>query len=77
MLDPKIVEEQKRINFDRLKVAQLANGAFPWWPGGRPDPYMTLYVLAGLAEARRYGVEVPNDMIQKALRYVNPCMRRI
>ena len=71
MLDPKIVEEQKRINFDKLKAAQLANGAFPWWPGGRPDPYMTLYVLSGLAEARRYGVEVPDDMIQKALRYVN------
>ncbi len=71
MLDPKIVEEQKRINFDKLKAAQLANGAFPWWPGGRPDPYITLYVLAGLAEARRYGVEVSKDMIQKALRYVN------
>jgi uncharacterized protein YfaS (alpha-2-macroglobulin family) len=32
---------------------------------------MTLYVLSGLAEARRYGVSVPKDMIQKALRYVN------
>jgi uncharacterized protein YfaS (alpha-2-macroglobulin family) len=71
LLDPKIVEAQKEINFNKLKAAQLANGAFPWWPGGQPDPYMTLYVLSGLAEARRYGVEVPNDMIQKALRYVN------
>ncbi|MBN2120638.1 MAG: hypothetical protein JW734_06255 [Candidatus Omnitrophica bacterium] len=71
LLDPKIVAEQKEINFNKLKGAQLANGAFPWWPGGQPDPYMTLYVLAGLAEARRYGVEVPKDMIQKALRYVN------
>jgi len=71
LLDPIIVAEQKRINFDKLKAAQLANGAFPWWPGGRPDPYMTLYVLAGLAEARRYGVAVPVDMIQNALRYVN------
>ncbi len=71
LLDPEIVEAQKEINFNKLKAAQLANGAFPWWPGGRPDPYMTLYVLSGLAEARRYGVEVPEDMIQKALGYVN------
>ncbi len=71
LLDPKIVEAQKEINFNKLKAAQLANGAFPWWPGGEPDPYMTLYVLSGLAEARRYGVEAPKDMIQKALRYVN------
>ncbi|MFC1712512.1 alpha-2-macroglobulin, partial [Candidatus Poribacteria bacterium] len=71
LLDPRIVEAQKEINFDKLQSAQLANGGFPWWPGGKPDPYITLYVLAGLAEARRYGVEVPNDMIQKALRYVN------
>ncbi|MFC1703307.1 MG2 domain-containing protein [Candidatus Omnitrophota bacterium] len=71
LLDPKIVAEQKEINFNKLKAAQLANGAFPWWPGGKPDPYMTLYVLAGFAEARRYGVEVPRDMIQRALRYVN------
>jgi len=71
LLDPEIVKEQKEINFNKLKAAQLANGAFPWWPGGKPDPYMTLYVLSGLAEARRYGVEVPKDMIQKALRYVN------
>ena len=71
LLDPETVEAQKEINFNKLKAAQLANGAFPWWPGGRPDPYMTLYVLSGLAEARRYGVAVPEDMIQKALRYVN------
>jgi uncharacterized protein YfaS (alpha-2-macroglobulin family) len=71
MLDPEIVEAQKESTFNRLKSAQLANGAFPWWPGGEADPYITLYVLSGLAEARRYGVEVPNDMIQRALTYVN------
>jgi uncharacterized protein YfaS (alpha-2-macroglobulin family) len=71
MLDPKIVEAQKETTFNKLRAAQLPNGAFPWWPGGKADPYMTLYVLAGLAEARRYGVDVPIDMIQRALKYVN------
>lgn len=71
LLDPEIVKSQKSIIFDKLQNAQLSNGAFPWWPGGHADPYMTLYVLEGLAEARRYGVSVPKDMIQKALGYVN------
>ncbi len=71
LLDPGIVESQKQITLDQLRAAQQSNGAFPWWPGGRPDPYITLYVLAGFAEARRYGVEVPHDMINDALSYVN------
>ncbi|MFH1313224.1 MAG: alpha-2-macroglobulin family protein [Candidatus Eisenbacteria bacterium] len=71
MLDPEIVKRHKETNLSRLRSAQLANGAFPWWPGGEADPYMTLYVLSGLAEARRYGVDVPGDMIEMALRYVN------
>jgi uncharacterized protein YfaS (alpha-2-macroglobulin family) len=71
MLDPQIVKAQKDVTFSKLRAAQLSNGAFPWWPGGKADPYMTLYVLAGLAEAQRYGVDVPQDMIQRALNYVN------
>ena len=71
LLDPEVVKAQKEITFNKLKSAQLPNGAFPWWPGGKADPYMTLYVLSGLAEARRYGVEVPEDMIRRALEYVN------
>jgi uncharacterized protein YfaS (alpha-2-macroglobulin family) len=32
---------------------------------------MTLYVLAGFAEAKKYGVDVPYDVIDRALGYVN------
>ena len=71
LLNPKVVQRQKERNLAKLKAAQLSNGAFPWWPGGKEDAYMTLYVLDGLAQARRYGVKIPKDMIQKALRYVN------
>ena len=71
LLDSKIVTAQAESNFQKLQSAQLANGGFPWWPGGAPDPYITLYVLSGFSEARRYGVSVDQDMIQKALSYVN------
>jgi uncharacterized protein YfaS (alpha-2-macroglobulin family) len=71
LLNPAIVAAQKENTFHLLKASQLSGGAFPWWPGGRADLYMTLYVLAGLAEAKRYGVEVDRDMVNNALRYVN------
>ena len=35
----------------KLKKAQLPNGAFPWFPGGPPSPYITLYLLHGFAKA--------------------------
>ena len=35
----------------KLKKAQAGNGGFPWFPGGPPSPYMTLYILHGFAKA--------------------------
>ena len=32
---------------------------FPWWPGGPPSPYMTLYIMYGFAKASEFGVDVP------------------
>ena len=70
LLNPDVVAAGKEVCIEKLRKAQLPNGAFPWWPGGEADPYITLYVLAGFAEAKRYGVEVPTGMIGPALDYI-------
>lgn len=69
MLSPAAVAATEKTAFARLTQSQLPDGSFPWFPGGRGDPYMTLYVLAGFAEARHYGVDVPAPMLRNALRY--------
>jgi len=69
MLDPKVVAAEKQEAMDKLKAYQAADGSFPWFPGGRPNLHMTLYVLEGLAEASRYGVQIPEDMARRALAY--------
>jgi uncharacterized protein YfaS (alpha-2-macroglobulin family) len=69
MLDPKVVAEEKEGSLSKLRSYQHPDGSFPWFPGGRPNLHMTLYVLEGLAEAGRYGVEIPQDMARKALSY--------
>lgn len=71
MLDPKIVQGELMEALAKLSRYQDSDGGFPWFPGGRSDPYMTLLVLAGFAEAKRYDVAVPLPVVQRALGYVN------
>jgi uncharacterized protein YfaS (alpha-2-macroglobulin family) len=70
MLDPKVVAAEKADAIEKLKSYQNGDGSFPWFPGGHPDLYMTLYALEGLAEAARYNVAIPDDVAGKALNYV-------
>ncbi len=70
MLDPGVVAAEREDALAKLKSYQNSDGSFPWFPGGRPSLYMTVYALEGFAEAARYGVEIPQDMARRALRYV-------
>ncbi|MBW8876364.1 MAG: hypothetical protein JF614_15460 [Acidobacteria bacterium] len=62
VLDPRIARAQRDDSLAKLVKMQRADGAFPWWPGGPASPYMTAYVLQGLARAAEFGVEVPRDL---------------
>jgi uncharacterized protein YfaS (alpha-2-macroglobulin family) len=70
VLDPKVAAAERSSALEKLRKAQLSNGAFPWFPGGPPSEYMTLYLLHGFARAAEFKVEVPRDMVQRAWAYV-------
>ena len=70
VLDPEIAGRERDRALSRLQKMQLSSGAFPWFPGGPPSPYMTLYLLIGLARASEFDVALPRDMIVRAWRYV-------
>jgi hypothetical protein len=70
LLDPALVERERAEALSTLLSYQNHDGSFPWFPGGRGDLYMTLTVLAGWAEAQRYGVEIPMHAARRALSYV-------
>jgi hypothetical protein len=70
VLDPRVAKAEREAALARLGKAQTSIGAFPWWPGGPPSPYMTLYILYGLAKASEFGVEVPKDMVQRGWQYL-------
>jgi uncharacterized protein YfaS (alpha-2-macroglobulin family) len=73
VLDPRIARAQRDDSLAKLGRTQLPSGAFPWWPGGPASPYMTAYVLEGMARAAEFGLELPpelRDAVRKGWAYV-------
>ncbi|HEY3449083.1 MAG TPA: alpha-2-macroglobulin family protein [Myxococcales bacterium] len=70
VLDPRAAKAEREASLNKLRKAQTANGGFPWWPGGPPSPYMTLYILYGFAKATEFGVDVPKDLVQRGWAYL-------
>ncbi|HSB63202.1 MAG TPA: alpha-2-macroglobulin family protein [Thermoanaerobaculia bacterium] len=70
VLDPRVALANRESSLARLRKAQTSIGAFPWFPGGPPSPYMTLYILHGFAKALEFGVDVPKDVTTRAWGYV-------
>jgi alpha-2-macroglobulin len=70
VLDPAVARAVRADALAKLAQAQLPSGAFPWFPGGPPSPYMTLYLMAGFARAAEFGAAIPGDMVQRGWRYL-------
>jgi uncharacterized protein YfaS (alpha-2-macroglobulin family) len=70
VLDPEVSKANRESSLAKLRKAQTSSGGFPWWPGGPPSPYMTLYISHGMARAAEYKVEFPRDMTQRAWSYL-------
>lgn len=59
---PKLIE----LGLSRLYDMQQGDGGWAWWATGPGDPFMTAYTLQALAQAREAGVEVREDVMQRA-----------
>jgi uncharacterized protein YfaS (alpha-2-macroglobulin family) len=71
VLDPRIAHAQRDVSLAKLQKAQTSLGGFPWFSGGPPSPYMTLYLLHGFSKALEFGVDLPKPMIQRAWSYMH------
>ncbi len=71
VLDPRVAKAQRGSSLSKLLKAQTSLGAFPWWAGGPPSPYMTLYIVHGFSKALEFGVEVPKEAVVKAFAYLH------
>jgi uncharacterized protein YfaS (alpha-2-macroglobulin family) len=71
VLDSRVAKAQQEASLARLRESQTASGGFPWFPGGPPSPYMTLYLLHGFSKALEFGVDIPRDMALRAWDYTH------
>jgi uncharacterized protein YfaS (alpha-2-macroglobulin family) len=71
ILNPEIANLEREIAISQIRKAQTSIGGFPWFPGGPPSPYITLYILYGFSKAMEFRVDVPRDMIYKAWQYLH------
>ncbi len=76
LFNDKLVAEKLSQERERINRFQNASGAFSWFAGGPDDPYLTLRALDSFAQAIRFGAQVPQENVQKAISYVVPRMEK-
>ncbi len=59
---------------ERLRQMQLADGSWPWFPGGRSNPFITLYIAAGTGRLRHLGVELDTQHAVPAFAFLDRWM---
>ena len=68
-----ILFEDNRLNDEtartlkKLAEGQYQNGAWPWFPGGPPCEYITLYITTGFGRLRHLGVKLDMQPAVKSL----------
>ncbi len=68
--------ETERTLFQLTKM-QRADGAWPWFPGGLSNDYITLYITTGFGRLRHLGVDITVAPAVKSLKRLDAWIDRI
>ena len=63
--------------FNKLKNMQLSDGSWPWFPGGWPDPYITLYITTGFGRLRHLSVKTDISLALRSLDYLDRWIKEV
>ena len=58
LFDDNRLDSEQANALSKVREAQLDDGSWPWFPGGRGSDYITLYIVAGFGRLRHLGVDV-------------------
>lgn len=61
----------------KLSEMQNEDGAWSWFPGGRSDDYITLYIVTGFGRLRHLGVNVDVEPARRALTRLDSWSKQI
>ena len=72
LFDENTMRASLKAAYDKLAVLQLGDGSWPWFPGGRGNSYITLYLATGFGRLKHLGVtSVAQDLALKALGHLD------
>ncbi|MDD8027668.1 MAG: alpha-2-macroglobulin family protein, partial [Acidobacteriota bacterium] len=72
LFDENTLAASLKAAYAKLAAMQLGDGSWPWFPGGRGDSYITLYLVTGFGRLLRLGVsDVPQDLALKAIDHLD------
>jgi hypothetical protein len=72
LFDENTVGRSLQAAYGKLAAMQLGDGSWPWFPGGRGNSYITLYLAAGFGRLKHLGVKsVSQDLGLRALGYLD------
>ncbi|MBU1568179.1 MAG: hypothetical protein KJ630_21465 [Proteobacteria bacterium] len=67
LFDENRLNDEMRRGLNKLTEMQLNNGLWPWFPGGPPSDYITLYIVTGLGRLRHLDVDIDVSAAKKSL----------
>ena len=67
LFDDNRLNDEERRTFEKLKQMQLGDGSWPWFPGGRGNDYITLYITTGFGRLGHLGVDADPSLAIKSL----------
>ncbi|HEX8844326.1 MAG TPA: alpha-2-macroglobulin family protein [Pyrinomonadaceae bacterium] len=67
----KQLDEITKKGLERLYSMQHEDGGWGWWKDDKSDHFMTAYVVWGLTLARKAGVKINEEVLEKAAEYLD------
>jgi uncharacterized protein YfaS (alpha-2-macroglobulin family) len=69
-IDPAVLNKQVQAGIERLYNYHHPDGGWGWWQTDDSQPFMTAYVLAGLAQAKAIEYDVRDDVIESGRKWL-------
>ncbi|MDP2914775.1 MAG: alpha-2-macroglobulin family protein, partial [Candidatus Aminicenantes bacterium] len=72
LFDENTMSRELKNAYSKLAQMQLADGSWPWFPGGPGNSYITLYIVTGFGRLKHLSVKfVAQDLAFKALEHLD------
>src|SRR5690606_7742177 len=69
--DPEVMRQIIQAGVDRLSDFQKEDGGWGWWKNDASNPYISAYVVSGLALAARSNLTLPEGMLDRGVKFLS------